>query len=104
MATVTVTPATVVLATVGAFADVTLTVAGLPAGSPAVDANATFPVTIEGVVVNGTLNLEWPAVAAPVPSHGTPTLAAALVGKVTLARTSLSADGTTAVYRATRNA
>lgn len=96
MATVTVSPATVTLASVGASSTVTITVAGVPVG---VNANAVFPVTVDGVVVNGSLNLQWPA---SVPSHSVPTLDATLSGRVTLTRTSLSADGLTAVYSAAR--
>lgn len=96
MATVTVAPASITLATVGATSTATVTVAGV---SSSANANATFPVTIDGVIVNGTLTLQWPA---SVPSHGTPVLDAALTGRVTLTRTSVSVDGLSAVYTVTR--
>jgi hypothetical protein len=96
MASVTLAPASVTLGTVNAFADVTLSVSGVPSG---VNANATFPITVDGVVANGSLTIQWPT---SVPSHGSPTLDAALTGRVTLVRSSLAADGLSAVYRVTR--
>jgi hypothetical protein len=99
---VTVTPASVTLSTVGAAADVTITVAGEAPAVAGISDVATFPVTIGGVVVNGTLSLAFPGTPQEIPVHGTPTLGALIAARVTLTRTSLSADGLTAIYHVVR--